>query len=142
MADGYSISAWFQLIGLAALVGAGGQATRTIVGIKKANDAASMQAAAGVEAGELIQLSRLLISLLIGAIAGAISAVMTIKPDTLPTAEHLAGIAAAGYAGADFIEGFITRTMPDPGAPAGQEAVGTGGAGTNPAADESDDAVG
>ncbi len=145
MPDAYSVTDWFQLIAFAALIGAGGQGARSIVGIKKANDVASAQSGAGLPVRDLIAASRLVISLLIGAIAGGIAAVMTIKPGTQLTGEHIAGIAAAGYAGADFIEGFITRAMPAPGAPAGQEAVGTGvPAVAAPAAPDSnsDDAVG
>lgn len=126
MVEGSALD-WFQLIGLAALVGAGGQSARVIVGIKKLNDAASV-ADGGADTGSLVVASKLFISLLIGAVAGAIAALATMDPGAKFTAQQLAGLAAAGYAGADFIEGFMQRAMPAPGAPAGQEAVGVAAA--------------
>jgi hypothetical protein len=139
--DGYPVAAWFNLLAFAALIGAGGQGARVIVGIKKLNDAASAQTAAGVETGDLLVASKLLVSLAIGAIAGGIAAATTMVPGASLTGEHIAGLAAAGYAGADFIEGFISRASPAPGAPAGQEAIGTGLAAGAPV-DATDDAVG
>lgn len=143
MVEGSALD-WIQLIGLAALVGAGGQSARVIVGIKKLNDAASLQVArAQADTGSLVVASKLFISLLIGAIAGALSAMATMDPGAKLTAQQIAGLAAAGYAGADFIEGFMQRAMPAPGAPAGQEAVGVGGAAPAAAASVSaDGAVG
>jgi hypothetical protein len=141
MVDAFPVSDWFNLMGLAALIGAGGQGTRMIVGLKKVNDATSAQAAAGVPVTDMIIASKLLVSLAIGAIAAAIAATTTIKPGTDLTGDQIAGLAAAGYAGADFIEGFMTRAMPAPGAAAGQEAVGTGGV-TAGAVDSADGAVG
>ena len=126
----FSVAAWFNLIGFAALIGAGGQGARVIVGIKKLNDANGAQGG-GRPTSELLVLSRMLISLAIGAIAGGITAATTLKPGTGLSGDQIAGLAVAGYAGADFIEGFISRAQPAPGAPAGQEAIGTGvGAGT------------
>jgi hypothetical protein len=51
---------------------------------------------------------RLLISFGIGGVAGALAAI-TLIPEGQASKEQLFGIAAAGYAGTDFIEGFITR---------------------------------
>ena len=48
MVDAFPVSDWFNLMGLAALIGAGGQGARMIVGLKKVNDATSAQAGAGV----------------------------------------------------------------------------------------------
>ena len=112
-----------------------------IVGLKKVNDATSVQAAAGIPVTDMIVASKLLVSLAIGAIAAAIAATTTIKPGAELTGDQIAGLAAAGYAGADFIEGFMTRAMPAPGVAPGQEAVGTAGAVTG-AVDATDDAVG
>lgn len=134
----FSVAAWFELIGFAALLGAGGQGARVIVGIKKLNDAASGSAGAPATS-ELIVLSRMLVSLAIGAIAGGITAATTMRPGEGLSGEQVAGLAAAGYAGADFIEGFINRAKAAPGAPAGQEAVGTG---TGGGGASDDDAVG
>ena len=140
---GYPIAAWFELLALGALVGAGGQGARMIVGLKKLSDAASAQSAAGspTSTGDLIITSQLLISLAIGAIAGGIAAASTIAP--VPglqiSGEQVAGLAAAGYAGADFIEGFMSRTTASPGAPAGQDVVGTGSPQTGGGAPSADD---
>ena len=54
----------------------------------------------------------MLISLLIGAVAGALAAIMILKPDAAISPGTLLGLAAAGYSGADFIEGFIARYLP------------------------------
>jgi hypothetical protein len=122
MTDAYSASAWVDLIGLASLVGAGGQGVRVIIGLKKLNDAASAQP--GVTTSDLIVPSQLIISLVIGAIAGAIAAATSMIPGAQISAQQLAAIAAAGYAGADFVEGFMTRSLPAVGAAAGEEAKG------------------
>jgi len=68
----------------------------------------------------------LLVSLAIGFIAGAMAAVMAIKPKELAmiSGTTISGLGAAGYAGADFIEGFMSRAVPAPSAPAGSAAVG------------------
>lgn len=143
MVNAFPISDWFNLIAFAALIGAGGQGARMIVGLKKVNDASSAQAAAGLPVTDMVVASKLLVSLAIGAIAGGIAAATTMDPRAGLTGDQIAGLAAAGYAGADFIEGFMSRALPDPGAPAGQGAVGTGGAGAAAGAlDSSDDAVG
>lgn len=133
--NGYPITAWFTLLAFAAMIGAGGQGARVIVGIKKLNDAASTSDGGSVT--DMLVASKLFVSLAIGAIAGAIAAATTLVPGASLTGQHIAGIAAAGYAGADFIEGFMTRANAAPGAPAGQEAVGTG-----QSTPSSDDAVG
>jgi hypothetical protein len=143
MVSAFPISDWFSLIGFAALIGAGGQGARVIVGLKKLNDAASAQASAGIQTGDLVVASKLLVSLAIGAIAGGIAAATTMDPRAGLTGDQIAGLAAAGYAGADFIEGFMSRAIPDASAPAGQQAVGTGAAASAAApAGVTDDAVG
>jgi putative chitinase len=122
----FAIVDWMQLLSLGALVGAGGQGSRVIVGMKKLSDAASSMTAAGTptKTSDLIVTSQLMVSLAIGAIAGAIAAATTMLPGDGVSGEQIAGLAAAGYTGADFIEAFVSRTAAAPGAPAGQEAVG------------------
>lgn len=126
----FSIIEWLQVLGLGGLVGAIGQGVRVIVGLKKLNDAASAQSTGDtpVSISDLISGSRLAVSLAIGFIAGAIAAATTLKRGDLGAIAGvtLGGIAAAGYAGADFIEGFMSRAVPAPGAPAGSGAVGVG----------------
>lgn len=127
----FAIIDWMQLLSLGALVGAGGQGSRVIAGMKKLSDAASSMTAAGTptNTADLIITSQLVVSLAIGAIAGVIAAATTMVPGAGVSAEQIAGLAAAGYAGADFVEAFVSRTAPAPGAAAGQEAVGIAGNG-------------
>lgn len=99
---------WLQLIALGALVGALGQGARVIIGIKKLIDKAR---SARVQMTELFMASRLVISLGIGAVAGAAAAIVTIDNLAAVTLSQIMGIAAAGYAGADFIEGFVSRSQ-------------------------------
>jgi putative chitinase len=125
----FSAYEWLQLIGLGGVGGMLGQGARTLIGFKKLHDASS--AAAGVS--DMIALDRLVVSLAIGFIAGALAAITTVQ--SLADLEHIGlqqilGFAGAGYAGADFIEGLISRVAPAPNLPAGQEAVGSGAAST------------
>ncbi len=121
---------WLEIVALGIIFGALGQGARTIVGIKKLNDHAD-------EANPwttLIDGVRLLISFGIGGVAGAFAAVTLITDFTkaIP-AEQLFTIAAAGYSGSDFIEGFISRISGGDGKPATSSSV---------AKKSSDDAVG
>ncbi|HEX5182410.1 MAG TPA: hypothetical protein VFW19_04560 [Allosphingosinicella sp.] len=119
-----SVVLWLQLIGLGAIVGAFGQGIRLIIGLKKVSDTATAQTSAGnpTSMADLVVGSRLLISFIIGAIAGIIAAATTITPGSVVSPEQIMGLAAAGYAGADFIEGFMSKADPSP-VPAGPNAV-------------------
>lgn len=95
---------------LAGLMGMLGQAVRAVAGLKKLNDYAdeTKQATA-----DLFATSRFVTSLLIGFTAGIAAALMMglqtiidVKPDNI---QVLLGIAAAGYAGTDFLEAFASR---------------------------------
>lgn len=122
---------WFQIIGLGAVAGGIGQGIRTIVGLKKLGDTASGTTSS---VADLIQPSRLIVSMLIGAVAGALAATTIIKDVLHVSAEQFFGLAAAGYAGADFIEGFVNRVSPP---------TGSGGSGAAPKNNQaSNDAVG
>jgi hypothetical protein len=106
-----SVTDWLELILLAGLAGAVGQCARIIIGIKKVNDMAS---ATNQSMGDIIQLSRLVISLLIGFVAGVL-AVLVMSPNIHAiTASTIMAFAAAGYTGADFIEGIMSRYEPAP----------------------------
>lgn len=134
-----SVFDWLQIVALGGLMGAAGQGARTVIGLKKINDAA---ASAEVSSNDLFVASRLIVSLAIGAIAGGVAAITLIKvvagqpPEA--TAEQLFTLAAVGYAGTDAIEGFMSRISGSAGAK-GQESIGTGGAG---GADAKDGAMG
>ncbi len=93
---------WLGLLVAGIILGALGQGARSIIGLKKLNDYKDSSSA-------VFDGARLLISLGIGGVAGAFAAI-AILPDSGPISkEQLLGIAAAGYAGTDFIEGFISR---------------------------------
>ncbi len=100
---------WIWIITLGALMGAVGQGVRVIVGLKKTSDEA---ATLGHKLADQIEPARLVISLLIGAVAGVIAAVATISLGAQVSRETLLGLAAAGYSGADFVEGFAARYLP------------------------------
>ena len=72
--------------------------------------------------------SRLLISIFIGFVAGAIGLLIKESGDSKPPdTETIVTIIAAGYSGADFIEGifntYITKFNPAGTAPAAQKQV-------------------
>lgn len=133
--------AWLQVLLLGGLVGALGQGARVVVGLKKLSDDA---VAKGGEA-ESIQPARLLTSLLIGFIAGALTALtLGLKMNDTVSLQQILGVAAAGYAGADFIEGFMSRTPLSAGATAqtGSTTTTTTGGSTVPASVTADGYLG
>lgn len=110
-------NALLQLIAIGVIAGAFGQGLRAIVGIKKASD----EAAAGGSTlrSEGLDVSRLIFSLFIGAIAGGIG-IFTITGFSAAaltniTAEMFFGVVGIGYAGTDFIEGFVRTQLPKVG---------------------------
>lgn len=84
----------FLMLGL--VMGAVGQGARTVVGLRKAT---GDPASGGLDA------RRLAVNLSIGAVAGTLGAVALLGNDIDKTL--LLTLVATGYAGADFIEGFI-----------------------------------
>ena len=88
-----------------------GQGIRVVAGLKKVNDQASAE---GKSFGSLFETSKLFLSLLIGFIAGALAiiGVTGSAGDVNPTKELIVTIIGAGYAGTDFIEGFIKKNLP------------------------------
>ena len=132
---------WLQLLGLGGACGALGQGVRTIVGLKKVHDAT---ANSSTTTSEAMDISRLLTSLAIGFIAGALAAVGLISDLGKVSSEQIFALAAAGYAGADFIEGLVSRVSGSSTLGAGDDAKGVGPAagGGAAAAGATDDAVG
>ena len=118
----FSASQWLQLIGLGGAVGALGQGMRAIVGLKKVHDATSTLETPMRSA---LALDRLFISLAIGFVAGALAATGLLSDLSQVTTQQIFALAAAGYAGADFVEGFMSRVAPARTLPAGQEGIGT-----------------
>lgn len=115
-----------QAILLGGLLGMVGQAIRTIVGIKKENDATNERARASGQTSvnyyDSLSGKRITISLLIGFATGVLAYLsLTAEPGheflANPTKSHVLGIIAAGYAGVDFIEGFMNKYLPERSAP-------------------------
>lgn len=90
------------VVALGLVLGAVGQAIRAIVGLKKRNDS-----------GAELSPGRLFVSLMIGAVAGALAAITLLFSNTISIAnlssQTLFALMGAGYAGADFIEGFMNK---------------------------------
>lgn len=134
---------WINIILLGALLGAVGQGARGIVGWKKVFDEAqSLQ----TTAKEIFQPSRLVISLIVGAIAGVLAS-LTIIDDPAQLAKQepeqmkrlLLALVATGYAGTDFIEGFVRNRYSPAAAPASGTSDTPATAPPAPAAEEPDD---
>jgi hypothetical protein len=91
-----------------------GQSLRVVVGLKKLNDDASD---AGKRLKDVFVGSRMVVSLLIGFVAGllGILSISSFKADFFSgtgVKQVILSLVAAGYAGTDFIEGFITKFLP------------------------------
>jgi hypothetical protein len=89
------------------ILGAVGQGIRVIVGLKKVYDKSLQK---GVPFSENFNGASLMFSLLIGFIAGVLGMVSLDKLETLKIGkEQIITLIGIGYAGADFIEGFIKK---------------------------------
>jgi len=115
---------------LSGLMGLLGQGIRAAVGLKSA---ATLSAGAPNQQTQF-DAAYFGLSLMIGFIAGVLAGigigldqVISVSPTSIKV---LLGIAAAGYAGADFIENAFTRLIPGVG---GQQQPATGGAPAAPA---------
>jgi len=98
---------------LSGLMGAVGQSVRAIVGLKGLADD---NADPNVTNPEAFSPARLVVSLIIGFVAG-VAAGLTIGLDkvaliTPDNTKLLVSLCAAGYAGTDFIEGFMASYLP------------------------------
>ncbi len=106
-----------QALGLGCGLGAVGQGARVIVGLKKTHDVA---AAKEETFAQNFKGAELLVSLFIGGIAGTFATIPFLAESMNITQQSILMLLAAGYAGADFIEGFISKSLPtvDPSAAA------------------------
>ena len=134
-----SVFDWLQVITLGGLMGVIGQGARTVVGLKKLHDAAS---SASVAADDLFVASRVFVSLAIGFIAGGVAGITLVDLAQGVSPDQLFTLAAAGYAGTDFIEGFMSRVSGSPSTAKGEDSIGVGGAAATDAADAADGAMG
>jgi galactitol-specific phosphotransferase system IIC component len=110
----YTATQWMQVAAVGSLFGALGQAIRVIPGLKKLYDAAAEQEKS---LKDEFSGSRLIISLLIGAVAGVLGAIsLDIPLDGAIQTSTILALLGVGYSGADFIEAFMARYKPAPGA--------------------------
>jgi hypothetical protein len=109
---------WAYFLAICGMMGITGQFVRAIAGVKKANDEA---ATLKVGFADVFDWPRFLTSIAIGFAAGIIAG-LSIKPDAI-TPQFLLGILAAGYSGADFIEAFLKKSVPDTQKAAGASAA-------------------
>lgn len=100
------------------LLGALGQGIRTAVGLKKFNEENSAKAAEN-KPSEEFSTSRLVISIFLGFVAGALGMLVkgaNLAKDGNYDTESIITIIAIGYSGADFIEGvfntYIKKVTP------------------------------
>ena len=105
---------YLVIIVLGALLGATGQGIRIIAGLKKLYDQANNTNQTLKDIYEYKQLIHsLMIALIIGAIAGILASIKGGDFATFSNTKALALI-AAGYAGTDFIEGFMKTNSSGP----------------------------
>lgn len=96
---------WITVFLIGILAGSAGQLVRAVSGLAKRNQQG--------EDAPPFQGTSLVVSILVGAVAGFIAA-LSLRDKIVPEAstEIIFGLMAAGYAGADFIEGFAGKLMP------------------------------
>lgn len=95
---------------LGGLLGMCGQGVRVIAGLKKGHDKASQ---AGEDFSDHFDLKSLVVSLIIGFMAGILGALALwdkLKTGTLQSETAMA-LLGAGYGGTDFIEAFMSRAQ-------------------------------
>ena len=96
---------------LGGILGIAGQLVRVVVGLKKANDEAISK---NLTLKQTFDTSRLVVSILLGFVAGVLAMVSltTFKCDFLQTdtKKTIMALIVAGYAGTDFIEGFMKKS--------------------------------
>ncbi len=99
------ITIWIQLILLGGMAGTMGQGIRVFVGLKKLNDTTSKE-----ERKDEFNAGSLIVSLFIGFVAGALAMISLGKKDVIDQ-QLIMTLIGAGYAGTDFIEGFMNKHL-------------------------------
>ena len=103
---------WLVQLLLGGLLGVLGQGIRVVPGMKKLNDHALAE---GKPFRDVFNLGTLLISFLIGFMAGAL-AIIASPPDASAGAtmdqKTILALLFAGYGGTDFIEAFVRKNLP------------------------------
>ncbi len=111
------------------LMGMVGQGVRAVAGLKALSDAAASQ---NPSEQDQFRAMRLIVSLIIGGLAGIAATLAAGTSNVLAhigDVETLLMLAAAGYAGTDFIESFLSNYLPG-GKPKSPEGSGGAGGGT------------
>jgi hypothetical protein len=90
---------------LSLLLGALGQAARMVVGLKKTSDAAQ---AKNLPMSACFDGKQLMVSLILGAVAGGLASISMLDNPVF-NKQTVMILITAGYAGADFIEGFMRK---------------------------------
>ena len=129
----HSAIEWLQILSLGGLIGMLGQGARIAVGIKKLSDEAT---AKNTATSALVEPARLLISLLIGFIAGALAAVSSVTAASQVSTQQVLALAGAGYAGADFIEGAMSTFQKSSGGTSSANTQTTQAASSQPSSAE------
>ena len=95
---------------LGAILGAVGQGIRLIVGIKKQLEISEK----GKKWDDWFEMKQLLVSLIIAFTIGGVAGVLGVVEllGTNITKESMIALIAIGYAGTDFIEGFMKKRTP------------------------------
>src|SRR5260370_13055854 len=96
-------------VALGALLGAAGQGARAVIGIKKEIDQAK---STGKTVSDWFDGKELSLSFVLGAIAGILAAISQYGPDVQVSSNLMFGLSAAGYSGADFIDGIMQKWLP------------------------------
>jgi hypothetical protein len=105
----HSAVEWLLLLAIGGVAGLLGQAARTVVGLKKLNDKAEEN---HTDFSTVFSAARLFVSLVIGFVAGAFAAIVLQPALATISMTQIVGLMGAGYTGADFIEGFMNRVLP------------------------------
>ena len=105
---------------LGGILGIIGQGLRTVIGLKKLREEAGEK---GQSFAEVFQPSTLIVSLFVGFIAGAVAILLldnveVLLKEKLTRSSTIMGLIASGYAGTDFIEGALSRVLPQGGSAA------------------------
>ena len=100
---------WVMQFLVGGLFGTLGQAIRVVVGLKKLNETAVREKR---PFGDDFSPSLLAVSLLIGFVAGVLGMLSTDVSLKAITRENVLLLVGVGYAGADFIEGFMKKQLP------------------------------
>ena len=92
---------------LGGVLGTVGQGIRVVVGLKKTHDTAQDK---NKSFSEVFETSQLVISLIIGFVAGVLAYISIVGFDVdLVDTSVITTLIGSGYAGTDFIEGFMKK---------------------------------